>query len=266
MAKPFIERFRKYLISLTQVIRGEALASSVFPNTTDTGQSKERAFLEILKLHLPSSCNIFLGGYLFNLDGDESKQMDIIISDIQSLRFDALNKDGKGKSFACVDGAIGVISVKSYLNKNEMFEALANIASIPRNTFLDAKNSDPHINMEGMKDGLLKVIFALDGARHETTLKYLEEFYGQHPDIPLDRRPNYIHILGKYSWARMIRPIANDEGVIADVGQFCRRHHDADLFFLSSLITSIEKISRLHRHIFYDYTRIFELAVPSANI
>ncbi|MBD2457162.1 hypothetical protein H6G80_24190 [Nostoc sp. FACHB-87] len=265
MSKPFVERFRQYLIDITQVMRGEASVSSIFPNTTDNGQSKERIFLEVLKHHIPSSCNIFLGGFLFNLDGDESKQMDIIISDYQSLKFDLLNKEGEGKSFACIDGTIGIVSVKSFLDKHKMFEALDNIASIPIGTALNPNNADPYVDMAGMSDGLLKVIFALDGASSDSTRGYIEEFYTQHPEIPLDRRPNYIHILGKYSLVRLIRPLNTDEGITMPKGTFCLREHDADLFFISSLITSIEKIGRLHRHIFYDYTKIFERAVPPAN-
>ncbi|MBE9004435.1 hypothetical protein IQ259_05165 [Fortiea sp. LEGE XX443] len=265
MPKPFVERFRKYLIDITQVLRGEASVSSIFPNTTDNGQSKERIFLEVLKQHIPSSCNIFLGGFLFNLDGEESKQIDIIISDYHSLKFDALNKDGEGKSFACIDGTVGIVSVKSSLNKKDMFDALDNIASIPRGTSLNPNNADPSIDMEGMSDGLLKVIFALDGASSDTTSEYIEEFYTQYPEIPLDRRPDYIHILGKYSWVRLIRPLNTDDGILMPKGTFYLREYDADLFFISSLIISIEQIGRLHRHIFYDYTKIFELAVPPAN-
>ena len=221
--------------------------------------------MEVLRQHLPISCNVFLGGYLFNLGGDESKQIDIIVSDSLSLRFDALNKDGGGKSFACVDGAIAALSIKSHLNKNEMVEALENIASIPPGTPLDRTNADPHVDFTGMTDGMLKVIFALDGASVESTGRYLNDFYSSHPEIPINRRPNYIHVLGKYTWVRLLRDTRNDAGTIDQAGVYCSRHFDADLFFLSSLITSIETISRFHRHIFYNYTKIFELAVPPAE-
>lgn len=265
MTKPFAQRLRSYLTGLTHVMRGEALSSTAFPNTTDNGQSKERSFLEILRHHTPSSCNVFLGGYLFNLQGEESKQIDIIISDTQSIKFDALNKDGGGKSFACVDGAIAAFSIKSYLSKDEMFDALSNIASIPSGTSLTPSNSDPNVNMEGVRDGMLKVIYALDGAKLETTTGYLEEFYSKHPDIPNSRRPNYIHVLGKYTWVRTIRPLVNDAGVSVPIGKFCSRSHDADLYFISSIFVGVEAIARLHRHLFFDYTPVFELAVPPAN-
>jgi hypothetical protein len=75
-----------------------------------------------------------------------------------------------------------------------------------------------------------------------------------------------IHILGKYCCVRLIRPLQTDDGVVRSKGEFCLRDYDADLYFIAALLTSIEKISRLHRHIFYDYTKIFELAVPPVGL
>lgn len=258
----FTERFRQYLLDLVKVLRGEESAAKVFANATDNGQCKEGALRDILSYHIPSSCNIFLGGFLFNLAGDESKQLDIIITDSQSLNFNLHNKGGDGKSFACVDGCISVISSKSYLNKNETFEALENVASIPNGTILNDVNSDGRINLSGLNDGPIKVIFALDGVRSDTMASYLHDFYNDNPDIPNNKKPNYIHILGKYTLVRLIRSIPNDEGVMTQIGRYCKREHDADLYFLSSLLTGIEIISRLHRAVFYDYTKIFEVAVP----
>jgi hypothetical protein len=51
MPKPFVERFRKYLIHLTQVMQSRAVVSSIFPNPTDNGQIKEHIFLDLLNQH-----------------------------------------------------------------------------------------------------------------------------------------------------------------------------------------------------------------------
>ena len=42
--------------------------------------SRELAYAEFIKQHAPSKCDVFLGGYLFDDDGAESKQLDIIIT------------------------------------------------------------------------------------------------------------------------------------------------------------------------------------------
>ncbi len=69
-------------------------------------------------IQIPSKCNVFLGGFLFGEDGDESKQLDVIISTDTSPKYDFHNSGGKGKSFAPVEGCLGVASIKSFLDKS----------------------------------------------------------------------------------------------------------------------------------------------------
>jgi len=80
MTQTFFDRLRAYYTKVAEVLRGEADATSIFPNPTDIGTSRESIYKEFLKQHLPSKCNVFLGGYLFDDDGAESKQLDIIIT------------------------------------------------------------------------------------------------------------------------------------------------------------------------------------------
>ena len=44
MAREFYIRLRKYYQRVAEVLRGDAEAASVFPNTTDIGQSRERIY------------------------------------------------------------------------------------------------------------------------------------------------------------------------------------------------------------------------------
>ena len=120
----------EYYTSVGRVLRGEASAASVFPNTVDIGSARERVYAEVLRTHLPSSCNVAFGGFLFDQEGSESKQIDILITNESSLRFD-FHKGGTGKSFACIDGCVGVVSVKSKLDSYQLTDSLSNIASIP---------------------------------------------------------------------------------------------------------------------------------------
>ncbi|HYX72390.1 MAG TPA: DUF6602 domain-containing protein, partial [Nitrososphaera sp.] len=131
MPGPFFQRLRKYYLDVAEVLRGEAGAASVFPNSTDIGISRERVYAEFLKQHAPSKCNVFLGGFLFGEDGSESGQLDVIITTDTTPRFDFHNRQGMGKSFSPVEGTLGVASIKSTLNKNELENALKSIAAIP---------------------------------------------------------------------------------------------------------------------------------------
>ncbi|MBU2622684.1 MAG: hypothetical protein KKD92_10245 [Proteobacteria bacterium] len=253
----FIDRFRQYIESMIRTLIEEEGASSVFANTTDIGQSKEAKIRDLLRLHIPKSANVDLGGFLFDLDGNESKQLDLLITDSSSLRYDFHNRDGGGKVFACVDGCVGVISSKTTLNKNEISEALENIASIPSNTALDARNSDQRIDLSAMNDGPVKAIISQSGIDPQLLIKYVGEFYQKHPEIPISRRPNYIHVLGRYCWVGIRKELKNDDGTMAQPGQYCLRMKDPDLYFFCELLLYIEKLTRMHRAIWYDYTKIF---------
>jgi len=130
MPDNFFFRLREYYLNAASVLRGEADAASIFPNTTDIGMSREKVYSEFLRLHAPSKCNVFLGGFLFDMNGNESKQLDIIITTDTAPRFDFHNRDGSGKSFSPVEGTLGVASIKSVLNKAELENALWGIASM----------------------------------------------------------------------------------------------------------------------------------------
>jgi len=113
--KTIYDRLRDYYTKVGAVLRGEADAGSIFPNSTDVGMSREKVYANFLAQHAPSMCRVFFGGFLFDEAGAESKQLDIIITTDTTPRFDFHNQDGSGKSFSHVEGTLGVVSVKSTL-------------------------------------------------------------------------------------------------------------------------------------------------------
>ncbi len=195
MTQPFFERLRTYYVNVAEVLRGEADAASIFPNTTDIGISRELVYAEFLKQHAPSKCNVFLGGFLFDEDGVESKQLDIIITTDTAPRFNFHIKGGSGKSFSPVEGTLGVVSSKSTLNKAELIDALENIASIPPTRSLDGR-INPLLKCPNYDDWPFKIVYAPNGIAPGTLLTHLNEFYVANPQIPFSRRPNLIHVAG----------------------------------------------------------------------
>jgi hypothetical protein len=63
--------------------------------------------------------------------GDESDQLDVIVTSDTTARFDFHNQDGSGKSFSHTDGTLAVASLKSTLDKKELYSALKVLATIP---------------------------------------------------------------------------------------------------------------------------------------
>lgn len=194
----FYDRLMNYYSKIGDVLRGEAEAASVFPNASDIGGSRERIYAEVLRLHLPSNCKVMFGGLLFSIDGYTSDQIDILINSQSALQFNFSSKDGSGKSLACIDGCVGVVSVKSRLNKGALEDALNNIASIPDKSPLTHERYNSEMRIQDYNDWPYKIIYASDGYINATSLvKNLNQFYAINSDIPINKRPNLIHIAGK---------------------------------------------------------------------
>lgn len=196
MAKPFYERLNSYFAQVGSVLRGEADAASIFLNTTDIGMSRERVYIDFLRTHLPSSCNVQFGGFLFGLDGHESKQIDVIVTADVCPQFNFANRGGQGKTFSCVDGTLAVASLKSNLDSTQLFDALDNVASTPSKSPLEDRVL-PWINVPDYPIWPFKIIYAPKGISLETIATSLFRYYLDHQEIPQTHRPNLIHVAGQ---------------------------------------------------------------------
>ncbi|WP_186192481.1 DUF6602 domain-containing protein [Burkholderia gladioli] len=260
MAQNFFDRLREYYMRVAEVLRGEAGAASVFANTTDIGISRELSYAEFIKQHAPSKCNVFLGGFLFDEDGLESKQLDIIITTDTAPRFNFHNKDGSGKSFSPVEGTLGVVSVKSTLNKVELFDALVGISSIPPTRSLDGR-VNTLLKIAGYDDWPLKVIYASKGIAPDTLFAHLNEFYTQNSAIPLNRRPDFIHVAGSCLIARVQSGMSlhdRSTGVAQplSIGTYRLITTDSDLQAIVWTINQLQQNATVSTHILYSYGSI----------
>src|SRR5262245_21533624 len=183
MTDHFFVRLRRYYSDVAAVLRGEAKAASIFPNSSDVGLSRERLYAEFLRQHAPTKCNVFFGGFLFGKDGTESKQLDVIVTSDTTPRFDLHNKDGNGKSFAPVDGTIGAVCIKSTLDKKELEDSLLNIAAVPAMPSLEGRMI-LGVSIANYDDWPYKVIYASDGISDTILLQHITDFYERNSDIP----------------------------------------------------------------------------------
>jgi hypothetical protein len=259
MAKPFFLRLKEYYTQVGKVLRGEAGAASIFKNTTDIGISRERIYMEMLKQHVPSSCNMSLGGFLFDQEGNESKQMDIIVTNDSSLQFNFHNPDGSGKSFACIDGCIAVVAVKSNLDSNQLIEALDNIASIPDKLPLTDKRKTFGMVIKGYDDWPYKVIFASDGIELEPLMNTLNQFFERNSQIPFHKRPNIIHVAGKYVIVRIEQEGRKTRGGNKiEPNTFYPMSETTDVLGLFETILSIQRIALGAKYVVIDYDEMHE--------
>jgi hypothetical protein len=205
----FFDRLENYYLKTAEKLRAASSTSSILPNTTDTGLSREMIYRDFLRQHVPRQCDVFLGGFLFGLDGTESRQTDIIVTSDTAPRFDFVSDTSDNKRFACVEGTLAVASVKSSLNKRDVFDVLDGIASIPRNQPPEphavshlAKLIGVEIEITDYDDWPYKIVFACDGVSWEKLYEHLSEWSLQNPSVPISRMPNCFHVLGKYVVAR----------------------------------------------------------------
>jgi len=260
MAGPFFKRLRDYYLDVAAVLRGEATVASIFPNPTDIGVSREKVYAEFLRQHAPSKCNVFFGGFLFGDDGSESRQLDVLVTTDTTPRFDFHNKDGHGKSFSPVEGTLGVASIKSMLNKNELEDALAGMAAIPPTSSLDGRVSIM-ISIKNYDDWPYKVVYASDGISPHSLMLHLHDFYARHPNVPLGRRPNVIHVAGKYVIFRLVSGMtvwdANKQAEEKpELGTFRLFTRDPDLQGLLWVLDGLQKRATASTHILYSYGQI----------
>lgn len=265
MAKKFFVRLREYYIKVAEVLRGEADAASVFANTTDIGISRELVYAEFLRQHAPSKCNVFLGGFLFDDDGAESKQLDIIITTDTAPNFNFQNKDGLGKSFSPVEGSLGVVSIKSILNRAELFDALGGIASIPPTRGL-GNRENPLFKIKNYDDWPVKVVYASNGIAPETLLAHLNEYYATHPEIPLSRRPNFIHVAGSCFIVRIKEGMSLSGYVPGTpnqptIGNYHLITIDADLQAIVWTLNQLQENATASTHILFSYGSLINKVV-----
>lgn len=194
--KKFLTRLEDYFVDVSKVLRGESDKSAIFPNPVDVGDTREDIFAQVLKDHLPANCVVGKGGFLFNLEGEESKQIDILINSAQSLQFN-FDPSGTKKTFSCIDGCLGVVSVKSNLTRDNLIDALNNLASIPAKSDI-AKRINPSFTINNYADWPYKVIFAPKGSSCSLIMEVLAEYYEAHPEVPDFLRPNLIYVVGSY--------------------------------------------------------------------
>lgn len=257
MAANFFERLRAYYLNIADVLRGEADASAIFPNPTDVGMSRERVYKEFLRQHAPSKCNVFFGGFLFDEDGAESNQLDVIVTTDTAPRFDLHNPDGSGKSFSPVEGTLGAISIKSNLSRRELFDTLRGFATIPPTRPLEGR-VNILLNIKNYEDWPLKVVYASRGIDPQKLLDYINRYYIDNFDIPIHRRPHYIHVAGKCVIIRAKPGMSlhsKDTGEVTELetGKYYLFTRDADLQAIVWILNDLQQLATASAQIFFSY-------------
>lgn len=191
------------------------------------------------------------------MEGHESKQIDLIVLNDASPQFNFHNPDGQGKSFACIDGCVAVASIKSTLDSGQLINALDNIASLPDKIPMEGRHN-PLIKIKNYEDWPYKIIYASDGVSIETAQKTINSFYESNKDIQHYKRPNIIHVCGKYSIVRVGKDATTRDGIQIEENSFCGVPDPSDSYALLSTILEIQLRIQSSKHLLYNYMKLVD--------
>lgn len=260
MIKPFFKAFTRHLSAIGKVLKNEAEAATMLTNGSDIGSSREKTYAGFLESHCPTNCKVSFGGFVFDQQGNQSKQMDIIITNSKTLQFDWPNRNDKGKVFACIDGCVAVASVKSNLTRSELNNVLDNIASLPSKQPLTGERVPPGAQIISYDDWPYKIVYATTGANIKTMEEALFNYYNQNPNIPECTRPHIIHVLGKYV---IIRKPADNMPTTSASEKIYLGHNfyyfpdKHDMVGLAQVIRDIQNFAQGSEAIVYNYNALF---------
>ncbi|MCY4639405.1 MAG: hypothetical protein OXC94_03575 [Chloroflexi bacterium] len=263
---------KEHYQTLAESLRVQADEAGVLKTSSDVGTQREDLFRSFLERHLPKSVDVFLGGYVFSLDGQASKQIDVVVTTGVTPRFRL--RDGS-RFIAPLEGAIGIAEVKSRLDKESLRDALSKCASIP--AMPSKGNSVPPILKvpdARWNENPFKVVFAYEGIGAPSLMEHIREFYAENPSIPHERRPNIIHVLGKYSLLRATPRwhLETLDGAVSDsqpdIGEFIRLPGD-DISAIMITIQELQQSAFAFSLIFFKYdawyNEIVRMAINDAE-
>ena len=218
------DQLKTHYESVAKELSSQASQAGLLRNPTGIGTEREVVYRNFLERHLPKTCDVFLGGYVFDLKGRSSSQVDVIVTGGNTPRF----RMSAGERFiAPLEGTIAVAEVKSKLDKTNLYEALEGCATIPAMPEPSGIIS-PLLRVNRMRwdDMPYKVIVAFDAIDKETIHSHITRFYEENAIIPFERRPNLIHVVGKYFLIRFSPDgqVLNPNGTVAagqpEVGEY----------------------------------------------
>ena len=202
MGRDIFDDLKQHYMDVASELRSQASQAKLLTNSTGVGTEREEVYRHFLERHLPKMCDVFLGGYVFDLKGASSSQIDVIVARGNAPRF---RMSSGNRYIAPLEGTIAIAEIKSHLDKSELQRALDNCASVP---LMPDSNGiiAPYLELseEAWQDTPYKIVFAYDGITASTICGYISDYYEQHPEIPLARRPNIVHVLGKYMIMRIV--------------------------------------------------------------
>lgn len=258
MDETVFDEMANYFEAVAGQLQGEAHQAKLLDNPSVVGDDREEVYRRFLERHLPKSCEVFRGGYVFDIAGRRSRQTDVVVTSGLTPRFEM---GSGGRSIAPIEGTAAVAEIKSRLDKAELVKSLDALQELPQ-IEADAAKVSPMLKTgpNFSWDRPYKVIFAYQGLESETIYHHLVDYYRRNPDVPQERRPSLVHVLGKYAIFRITDGLSvmEADGTTAlhqpSVGEYWSFSRDSDLMAMSFMLTTIQKNLFLANYMLVKYS------------
>lgn len=185
-----------YFNELANLIESSSKMAGGVNHPTSIGDNREIIVQNFLEKHLPNRFDIKIGGTIFNNEGRESGQIDVIVSNELGLNFKE-----HGKMFHCIESVAAAISVKSDLTKEKLFDCLEEFSNIPQPSLEVIKDYDGG-NESGMfiEKYPALIIFAFTGLSADTIRNHMYNFYAEklNSNIRENRVPHMVVVNKEY--------------------------------------------------------------------
>ena len=121
------------------------------------------------------------------------------------------------------------------------------------------RRADPKITIRDYDDWPIKIVYATDGISAGSLMQHLNSFYAEHSEIPLGRRPNLIHVAGKYVIFRTIfgmemTSMTGDAVEQPKIGEFRLLTNDPDLQAIIWVLDLLQNRTTASAHILFSYS------------
>jgi hypothetical protein len=184
--------FKSHFISIADIIDAKFNGyKQIAKNPADKGELCEIFIKEFLNDSLDDSFKIFRGGRVINSYGDESKQIDIILTGKRTIKLFG------DKGIYPTESVFGCISVTSTLTKQKLIDCCEEFKSIPKTKYHFLSHG--FIKESYIKESIqvwetlapYKCVFAYQGEIKEDWIKEILKF-GEGAKIPHNIMPDLI--------------------------------------------------------------------------
>ena len=117
------------------------------------------------------------------------------------------------------------------------------------------------VKIKDYDDWPYKIIYASNGLKDSTILAHINDFYTQNPHIPINRRPDIIHVAGKYVIFRIKKGMSVTDINVGgnhevEEGMFHSFITNPDLQAMIWTIDELQKKASASSHIIFRYSEM----------